>query len=212
MNRRAFFKYFTYVFYFGVIGTIVTFSIIAPLTYIANSKKMFYYSYIDGIEEVEAHNRNEEINNNLTHGNFNITNPLHVKSHLIPNSFMAVSDKPNDSSLVIPPDSEEKLLNKYNQISFNNSTSNSSNSSGRIVNNNHQYLLELSVKEILLFSAVISASDSVAALAFINEKTDPKLFSILFGEGVINDAVCIVIYKIVKDFIDSGAGILFNYK
>ena len=68
------------------------------------------------------------------------------------------------------------------------------------------YLLDLSFKDILLFSAVISSSDAIAALAFINEEKDRKLFTILFGEGVTNDAVCIVIYKIMRDFIDSGEG------
>ena len=28
----------------------------------------------------------------------------------------------------------------------------------------------------------------------------PKLFSILFGEGVLNDAVCIVLYNILLHF------------
>ena len=56
-----------------------------------------------------------------------------------------------------------------------------------------------SLKEILSFSAVISASDTVAALTFIKEKNEPKLFAILFGEGVINDAVCIVLYKIINN-------------
>ena len=49
--------------------------------------------------------------------------------------------------------------------------------------------------DALSFAAVISATDAVAALTFIHEDTEPKLFSILFGEGVVNDAVCIVIYN-----------------
>ena len=58
--------------------------------------------------------------------------------------------------------------------------------------------------QILLFAAVISATDAVAALAFVREESDPKLFPILFGEGVVNDAVCIVLYQIIKRFLDSG--------
>ena len=56
----------------------------------------------------------------------------------------------------------------------------------------------------LSFAAVISATDAVPALTFIHEDSEPKLFSILFGEGVVNDAVCIVIYKILTDFQKSG--------
>lgn len=58
--------------------------------------------------------------------------------------------------------------------------------------------------EILLFASVISATDAVAALAFVKEESDPKLFPILFGEGVVNDAVCIVLYQIIKTFLASG--------
>jgi len=67
-------------------------------------------------------------------------------------------------------------------------------------------LIKFSVAEILLFSAVISATDTVAALTFVDESEEAKLYSILFGEGVINDAVCIVLYKIIKDFTDTGEG------
>ena len=58
----------------------------------------------------------------------------------------------------------------------------------------------LSLKQILLFSSVIASTDTVAALTFINDEDQPKLFSILFGEGVLNDAVCIVLYRIIKGF------------
>lgn len=59
---------------------------------------------------------------------------------------------------------------------------------------------KLSLKQILLFSSVIASTDTVAALTFINDEDQPKLFSILFGEGVLNDAVCIVLYRIIKGF------------
>ena len=45
----------------------------------------------------------------------------------------------------------------------------------------------MSILNDLKFVAVISTTDAVA-LTFIHEDTKPKLFSILFGEGVINDA------------------------
>lgn len=60
--------------------------------------------------------------------------------------------------------------------------------------------LSFSLKEVLLFSSVIVATDTVAALTFVKEDQQPKLFSILFGEGVLNDAVCIVLYRIIKNF------------
>ena len=58
----------------------------------------------------------------------------------------------------------------------------------------------LETKLILLFSSVIASTDTVAAMTFIKEDQMPKLFSILFGEGVLNDAVCIVLYRILLNF------------
>jgi hypothetical protein len=64
--------------------------------------------------------------------------------------------------------------------------------------------LFFTTQEILLYASVISATDAVAALTFVSETTEPKLYSILFGEGVINDAVCIVLYSIIQEFTRSG--------
>ena len=41
----------------------------------------------------------------------------------------------------------------------------------------------MSILDVLKFAAIISTTDAVA-LTFIHEDTEPKLFSILFGEGV----------------------------
>ena len=59
---------------------------------------------------------------------------------------------------------------------------------------------KLDNKLILLFASVIASTDTVAAMTFIKEDQMPKLFSILFGEGVLNDAVCIVLYRILSKF------------
>ena len=78
-----------------------------------------------------------------------------------------------------------------------------------VPNLNNDYsgaVINFSLKEILLFASVISATDTVAALTFVKEDTHPKLFSILFGEGVLNDAVCIVLYRILRDFTTSNEG------
>jgi hypothetical protein len=75
-------------------------------------------------------------------------------------------------------------------------------------------IIIFSIKEILLFSSVISATDTVTALTFVKEETEPKLFAILFGEGVINDAVCIVLYNIIKNFFASSkeGNEIFNFR
>ena len=71
------------------------------------------------------------------------------------------------------------------------------------------YPFNLDNKLILLFASVIASTDTVAAMTFIKEDQMPKLFSILFGEGVLNDAVCIVLYRILLSFDFENS--LFNF-
>jgi len=52
--------------------------------------------------------------------------------------------------------------------------------------------------ESLMFGALISAVDPVATLSILGSKevnADPMLYSLVFGESVLNDAVSIVLYK-----------------
>lgn len=194
MNRRSFFKYFIYVFTYGVIGTICTFSIVAPLTYVANQNKMFYYSYFD--ETLD----NPKASHNA-HNMNNITNPEEHRSHLMVNSILATPEKGSEQPIAHENQGNQghegqKKIEEVEKVEKEEVD---------------PYLLDLSFKDILLFAAVISSSDAIAALAFISEEKDPKLFAILFGEGVVNDAVCIVIYKIMRDFINSGEGKFFIF-
>ena len=131
LKRRNFFKYFLYIFLFGVIATIITFIWVAINTYLFNKLHFFYLSY---------------------------------------------SQYDNQS------------LNEIDGIQ----------------KQNNSILLDFSIMDSLSFAAVISATDPVAALTFIDEEAEPKLFSILFGEGSVNDAVCPVIFKILTDFQKSG--------
>jgi len=58
----------------------------------------------------------------------------------------------------------------------------------------------LSTVFIIKFSATICATDSVAALTLIKPLQYPKLFSVIFGEGMINDAVAIILFKVVGKY------------
>ena len=90
-----------------------------------------------------------------------------------------------------------------NSLLQNFTTTNITNPTNPIQETKSQTIY-FTVPEILLFASVISATDTIAALTFIHEETEPKLFAILFGEGVINDAVCIVLYRILSEFTKSG--------
>ncbi|KAL4437948.1 hypothetical protein ABPG74_001119 [Tetrahymena malaccensis] len=59
----------------------------------------------------------------------------------------------------------------------------------------------IDISDMLLFSAVLCATDTVAALSLVKESQYPQLNSVLFGEGIINDAISIVIFRSVKNFI-----------
>jgi sodium/hydrogen exchanger-like protein 6/7 len=55
-------------------------------------------------------------------------------------------------------------------------------------------LLSLSLLDSIMFGTILSATDSVTVLTiFQTLKVDPNLYSIIFGESIINDAVSIVI-------------------
>lgn len=67
---------------------------------------------------------------------------------------------------------------------------------------NHFGLSQLTVKECLLLSSVLTATDTVAAITVIKENKYPGLHSVMFGEGVLNDAVSIVLYRTVENIGD----------
>ena len=117
---------------------------------------------------------------------------------------------PNSHSGNIP--SEDQGKNNYSDIisnatnlimkNFIENLDNVTNADGS--GNYEKNFIHFSISEVLLFASVISATDTIAALTFIHEDTEPKLFAILFGEGVVNDAVCIVLYRILRQFTLSG--------
>ena len=48
--------------------------------------------------------------------------------------------------------------------------------------------------EIMLVCSILCSSDIIAAVTIIKYEDQPKLFSIILGEGLSNDAVAIVLY------------------
>ena len=60
------------------------------------------------------------------------------------------------------------------------------------------------MKENLLLSALICSSDIIAAISLISSEEYPKLASIVFGEGITNDAVSIILYKTVYVYTSSS--------
>ena len=67
---------------------------------------------------------------------------------------------------------------------------------------------ELSMMEILLMCSLICSSDVVAAIAVVKYEQQPKLFSVIFGEGITNDAVGIILFNTVMTY--AGPHSTFN--
>ena len=211
LKKRQFFKYFTYIFLLGVVGTLIAFTWVAPLTYFFNQFNFFYLSYskydysslikMGGIPIDPITKQRLNVSElNLTFAQKNIhTNISSTMMNVVMNSSFTEKNFIQD---INNTEGEEEQKNEE--------------STEEIINNDfvdlkkHPILLDFSLMDALSFAAVISATDAVAALTFIHEDTEPKLFSILFGEGVVNDAVCIVIYKILTDFQRGGGQFTFS--
>ncbi|BHF68067.1 hypothetical protein SprV_0301109700 [Sparganum proliferum] len=62
--------------------------------------------------------------------------------------------------------------------------------------------LGLSIKEYLLFASLIVAVDPVAVLAIFQDiGVDLRLYYLVFGESLLNDAVTVVLYNIMSAFV-----------
>lgn len=62
--------------------------------------------------------------------------------------------------------------------------------------------LVFSTMEVLLMCSLLCSTDVIAAISMVNSETSPKLYSLLFGEGVVNDAVSIILFQSVLKFAD----------
>lgn len=61
--------------------------------------------------------------------------------------------------------------------------------------------LSLGIIECLQFGSTLSATDPVTILSIFNAlKVDPKLYSVIFGESLLNDAVAIVMFETLAHF------------
>ena len=209
LKKRQFFKYFIYIFLLGVVGTLIAFSWVAPLTYFFNQFNFFYLSYskydyptlikMGGIpidpttkQRINISELNFTESKNITE--FFSNGSSIMKNFLDDNKTRKLDEGENENGEYEIPKDEEEIIDDSNKVDLKK----------------HPILLDFSMMDALSFAAVISATDAVAALTFIHEDTEPKLFSILFGEGVVNDAVCIVIYKILTDFQRGGGEFNFS--
>jgi sodium/hydrogen exchanger-like protein 6/7/sodium/hydrogen exchanger 8 len=60
----------------------------------------------------------------------------------------------------------------------------------------------LSLKECFLVGSLLCSSDVIAAISIIKYEEQPRLFSLIFGEGIVNDAVAIILFNTVVALFD----------
>ncbi|KAK9282389.1 hypothetical protein L1049_005306 [Liquidambar formosana] len=58
----------------------------------------------------------------------------------------------------------------------------------------------LEIGDYLAIGAIFSATDSVCTLQVLNQDETPLLYSLVFGEGVVNDATSIVLFNAIQRF------------
>ncbi len=49
---------------------------------------------------------------------------------------------------------------------------------------------------VLMLSATLTATDTISVLTLIKKKRFPRVHSIIFGEGIVNDSVALILYHI----------------
>ncbi|XP_050203805.1 sodium/hydrogen exchanger 1-like isoform X2 [Mercurialis annua] len=58
----------------------------------------------------------------------------------------------------------------------------------------------LDTVDYLALGAIFSATDSVCTLQVLNQEETPFLYSLVFGEGVVNDATAVVLFNAIQRF------------
>ncbi|KAG7968676.1 hypothetical protein I3843_08G165900 [Carya illinoinensis] len=71
----------------------------------------------------------------------------------------------------------------------------------------------LDIGDYLAIGAIFAATDSVCTLQVLNQDETPLLYSLVFGEGVVNDATSVVLFNAIQSFdlnhIDPRIGLHF---
>ncbi|KAF2176788.1 sodium/hydrogen exchanger [Zopfia rhizophila CBS 207.26] len=65
--------------------------------------------------------------------------------------------------------------------------------------------LKITFVEAMSVGATLSATDPVTILAIFNTyKVEPKLYTVIFGESILNDAIAIVLFETAQKYKDGG--------
>ena len=45
--------------------------------------------------------------------------------------------------------------------------------------------------------SLLCSNDVITALSLLSPETQPKIYSLIFGEGVVNDAVTVILFTVI---------------
>ncbi|CAK7340859.1 unnamed protein product [Dovyalis caffra] len=62
------------------------------------------------------------------------------------------------------------------------------------------YIGPIDIGDYLAIGAIFAATDSVCTLQVLNQDDTPLLYSLVFGEGVVNDATSVVLFNAIQSF------------
>src|ERR1700760_2920133 len=67
--------------------------------------------------------------------------------------------------------------------------------------------VRVSFIDAIAVGATLSATDPVTILAIFNTyKVDPQLYTVIFGESILNDAIAIVLFETAQKYKEGAAG------
>ncbi|XP_074312215.1 sodium/hydrogen exchanger 1-like [Silene latifolia] len=71
----------------------------------------------------------------------------------------------------------------------------------------------LDTADYLAIGAIFAATDSVSTLQILNQEETPFVYSLVFGESVVNDATSVVLFNVIRRFkmSDSGATVALQF-
>ncbi|KAA3473108.1 sodium/hydrogen exchanger 2-like [Gossypium australe] len=71
----------------------------------------------------------------------------------------------------------------------------------------------LDIGDFLAIGAIFAATDSVCTLQVLNQDETPLLYSLVFGEGVVNDATSVVLFNAIQSFdlVNTSPRILLEF-
>lgn len=71
----------------------------------------------------------------------------------------------------------------------------------------------LDIGDFLAIGAIFAATDSVCTLQVLNQDEPPLLYSLVFGEGVVNDATSVVLFNAIQSFdlVNTSPRILLEF-